>query len=157
MLKRFEDLIPWIDIPSKINVYLQNPTDGAGGRVLSKNELEFRAILANPIPQLPEVTRLAWLCGILGIMRDVEFRHVDEIAAIPLTLAAAEYVELAEFSPTTMQMALQEWLNSHVNATEPARATPTMRPSAAELLDWWEHFRGSIRDRDAWRSATGQL
>ena len=155
MLKRFRDLIPWIEIPSKINVHLQNPIAGAGGRVVSDNELEFSAVLANPIPQLPEVTRLAWLCGILGIIRDGELRPVDGVAAIPLTLAVAEYVELAEFNVTTTQIALQEWVNSPMSGDSPMSANSPI--SATELMDWWEHHRGTIADRDAWRSTTASL
>lgn len=100
-------------------------TGGHGIAVPNERTLTFEAVLANPVPQLPEVLRLAWL---LAQVRSASSNHCLNIALIPAVLAAGNEVELCEDSPEMLQLALQSW---HVPATL----------SPDQLLHWWLAYR----------------
>jgi hypothetical protein len=56
---------------------------------------------------------------------------VARLAMLPVTLAAAEYVELAKLSPETVGRAFDAWRIS----------VPTGADGAAAALHWWQTYQ----------------
>lgn len=122
LLSRVQQTYPWIELPSQITITLIDPQRGGGGRVLGSNHIEFEAVLFNPMPQLPEVVRLAWLWGCC----DATTRDGLSASLIPVVLEAAQHVELASFDEVTTKLAIENWLDQ-------SNLTP------ARLIRWYEH------------------
>lgn len=120
LLGRLGTLLPWLDIPNEVTVHLVQPKVGGAGRVISRGELEFEAVLANAWPMLPEVVRLGWLVACSAF----EANEQESLALIPPTIEAAEHVELARLDPTTVECAVKQWGSFETESTA--------------LLDWWE-------------------
>lgn len=140
LLGRLRTILPWLEFPHEVTVWLINPKVGGAGRILSPSEIEFEAVLANPWPMLPEVVRMAWLIACSSISDD----HRAAIGIIPAVVAAAEYVELARLDGTTIECALQHW---HLEAN------PAKDVSSAALMNWWEGNRSKVTDAAGWREA----
>lgn len=121
MLSRIQQTYPWLQLPSQIRITLIHPQRGGGGRVLDKDHVQFEAVLFNPLPQLPEVVRLAWLWSCC----DTTIRERQSAALIPAVLEAAQHVELTSFDEVTTKLALENWL-------EPLNLT------AQTLVSWYE-------------------
>lgn len=145
--KRF----PWLAIPQTITVHLQIPQRGGWGQVRSTGEVEFEAVLANPIPNLPEVLRLGWLCLLCSPYAMVENKTPSlPLAFVPPLLMAGQFVELCEYNETTVAFALKHWLQ------QPTSDAPAL-PDSARLLDWWTTQESSARSAESWQSAVERL
>jgi hypothetical protein len=140
-------------IPPRCDVVLVYPVlGGAGEAHLAYNLVRIEAVLANPIAQLPEVVRLAWLIGQLQLDLPVYSEHVHldrlpqvaRLAMLPVTLAAAEYVELAKLSPQTVSRAIDAW----------RLTTPPGVDGAAAALHWWQTY---LETRPPWPVALAAL
>ncbi len=128
-------------IPENAQVILVQPVLGGAGSPHSwYNSLRIEAVLANPVAELPEVLRLAWLIGQLQLelprYRDdiglADSDRVGALALIPLILAAGEYVEWCHSDAPTIEKALAAWLPEVDHAT-------TLEP----LLSWWDVYQES--------------
>ena len=133
MLTHVQKSCSWLALPAQVNVRLVAAKDG-GGTIVSANSIEFQAVLFNPLPQLPEVVRLAWLWSCLSVDQEPS----QQLAVIPPILDAAEHVELARSDATTVQQAVVHWLGL---AEFPA----------SQLLDWWRHQRPHINSLDQFK------
>jgi hypothetical protein len=135
-------------------VALVHPVLGGGGTAcLPYRTACFEAVSADPVAELPEVLRLAWLLGQLhmGMARYAEaVRHnppatVAALALVPAALAGAELPELACCDAATIGLAVQEWLRP---AAEEAEAW------TAVVVEWWDVY-GTMRP--AWATALQAL
>ncbi|HEY4312733.1 MAG TPA: hypothetical protein VGN12_25005 [Pirellulales bacterium] len=130
------------------------PISGGGGDAYAGHgKVAIEAVLANPHPDLPEVARLGWLIARLGCelpgfgsaVSKSRLPWIVSVAMISPALAAAEYVELAQLNPSTLQRALQVW---HV--VEPSQVDDT----AAMLDRWWRTYQ---EERVPWGVALAAL
>ena len=139
LLGHLRGTLPWLKAKPEVSVHLVTPRTG-GGRIVALTEIEFEAVLANPFPMLPEVVRLGWLIGSLGL-QDVDFNStsIPQAALIPAAILAAEYVELATLDQPTVECALLNWGAFDV--------------SAKQLYGWWESVRDEVHTLDGWRAA----
>lgn len=126
-------------IPENAQVILVQPVLGGSGAPHAwYNSLRIEAMLANPVAELPEVLRLAWLIGQLQLelprYRDdiglADSDRVGALALIPLTLAAGEYVEWCQVDTATIEKALVAWLPEVDHAA-------TLEP----VLSWWDVYQ----------------
>ncbi len=134
-------------------VLLVHPALGGGGEAhLVANSVRIEAVLANPIVELPEAVRLAWLIAQLqtnlpaysdSIHAD-RLPHVARYALRPAALAAAEYVDLARFSPESLRLAVDAW----------GLSVPAGSDAATLIFDWWQTYQAT---RPPWRVALTAL
>ena len=125
---------------------------GAGDTHLSYNQARLEAVLANPIAELPEVVRLGWLISQLQLDLPIYSEHVHQdrlphiarFAMLPVTLAAAEYVELAKLSPETVGRAIEVW----------RLVVPPDVDGPATVLQWWQTY---LETRAPWPVALAAL
>jgi hypothetical protein len=123
----------------------------------SLNAVTFEAVLTNPVEQLPEVVRLAWLLAQLNVDLPMYADHVSaelrdvvgQWALVPAVLAAAEYVELASLSAERVGMALVAWRLVDPTATDELVAGPS-----DTLINWWKTYQDC---RTPWAVALGAL
>lgn len=139
MLRYAQKLLPWTEVPERVDVRLVDPKNGGGGCVVN-GAIEFEAVLANRIPQLPEVVRLAWLV----LCQATKASDVHAIALIPPTLAAAEYVELARCDEVTLDLAIAEWLATSTSLT------------GSKLSNWWT-AASEASDEATWMKSCSSL
>lgn len=146
ILKTFGNLTEAELLIEQADVVLVQPVRGGGGSAqLAYNSVRLEAVLANPIPELPEIARLAWLLAQLNLdlplyrellsLTDVS-RPPDQICALavlPPILAAATDVELLSFEPSALRLAIHRW----------AGVTSEVNVVADSLLAWWDTYRGS--------------
>ena len=122
------------------SVVMVAPIVGGHGRAhLLGNRVTFEAMLVNPHPQLPETLRLGWLLAQLNQDLPVFSETIPaarrplviSLAALPLVLAAAKPVELAQLDAETLRSAFQCW---HL---------PTGLPTDvdARLKAWWDTYQ----------------
>jgi hypothetical protein len=117
---------------------------GCGVAHLPYNSVRIEAVLANPVAEIPEVVRLAWLIAQLNIdlprfserINHDQLLPVAALAMIPPVLLAAEYVELCEYDTATIQLALDHW---NMNSC-------TTDNTAQILMDWWATYADSRPD-----------
>ena len=121
LLTHIRSHFPWLEIPDQVVVQLVSPHNGGAGKILSHEKIQFEAVLFNPLPQLPEVVRLSWLCSCLGLGG-----HRESVAVIPLVIQAAQHVELATADESTIQCALNNWFDERISFI-----------SASTLSAWW--------------------
>jgi hypothetical protein len=140
-------------IPPRCDVALVYPVLGGGGEShLAYNLVRIEAVLANPIAELPEVVRLAWLIAQVQLDLPIYGEHVHQgrlpqvarLAMLPVTLAAAEYVELAKLSPETVSRAINAW----------RLTTPPGVDGATAALHWWQTY---LETRPPWPVALAAL
>ncbi len=142
--------LSWLTLPSAVTVALVHPVRGGGGLIVSDTTICFEAVLANPLPQLPEVVRLGWFLAqlaarpVLGKVRvscpDRDYiENLLAAALIPPVLSAGEHVELSSVDTVMIQTALRAW---HLTSQS------TVAPSAKRLEQWWRQD-GSIATQDA--------
>jgi hypothetical protein len=129
------------------DVILVQPVLGGGGEAqLSYNSVRIEAVLADPLPELPELVRLAWLVAQLNLdlpmyqelLTDMPPGRwtplqVSRMSMLPTVLAAAEQVELARLDPATMRQALRTWCGCQDN----------LEAVATNIFAWWETYRGA--------------
>src|SRR5215471_11664976 len=99
-------------------VLLVHPALGGGGKAhLAYNSVRIEAVLANPVSELPEVVRLAWLISQLQLdlpkysesIHADRLPHIARFAMLPATLLAAQTVELSRYTPEAVQLAISTW------------------------------------------------
>ncbi len=123
-------------VPDFAEVVLVAPYVGGHGRAhAAHNRVTFEAVLVNPLADLPEVVRLAWL--VCQLNRDLpKFTDVASgsgaarafaLAVLPAVLAGAEAVELARGDAATLERALDAW---RLRADAPADV-------GERLWQWW--------------------
>ncbi|MBX3427266.1 MAG: hypothetical protein KF688_16425 [Pirellulales bacterium] len=140
-------------IPASAEGVLTAPyTGGFGLAHASTNRFLLEAVLVNPLPELPEAVRIAWLVCHLNaeLPRYAEAtstlpaaERIVPLAALPAALAAAEYVELAACNEATVAAALEAW---RVPGASPALA--------ATLWRWWSLY---LDGATSWPAATAAL
>ena len=122
------------------DVLVVHPALGGGGVAhLPYNSVRIEAVLANPVPQIPEAVRLGWLLAQLNCDRPAFCENiladrlplVAQLALLPIALAAGEYVELTRCDAATMELALQTW---HFD-TKPDRRL------AEAVVEWWGTYQ----------------
>jgi len=148
----------------RADVVLVYPVLGGGGSAFARyNTVTIEAVLADPVPRLPEVVRLAWLVSQLGCDRPdfqeglipsikekrmVTFDRLESLASaalVPAVLEAAAEVELATCDLPTLELAFQSWDN---------RVMEKAQVSAGLLFDWWTTYR---RSGSKWQVAVSAL
>lgn len=110
-----------------------HPLQGGGGWCFpSQAAIAFEATLVNPVPAIPEPLRFAWLVlqAALGSqMLDLPSEiRLKQLALLPATLAAGEFVEWTLCDERHVTLAAQHWLG-----LSPASAAEL----APNLLAWW--------------------
>ena len=121
---------------------------GGGAAHLPYNLLHIEVQTSDPVVQLPEVVRLAWLLSTLNLdlprysegVQGSRLATVAGLAMIPITLTAAAEVQLAPCDTEALGVALPAWLAPVHEADS----------SLDILTQWWETYRAL---RPSW--ATG--
>jgi hypothetical protein len=153
LLKQIGVLTDECLLPERCEVILIEPVlGGYGAPFLSYNQIHLEAVLANSVAELPEVVRLAWLIAQLQLDLPVYSEHVHpdrlphiaRFAMLPVTLAAAEYVELARLSPETVARAIEAW----------RLTVPPDVDGPATVLHWWQTY---LETRPPWPVAMAAL
>jgi hypothetical protein len=120
-------------------VVLVDPVQGGGGAAyLPYNLLHIEAVAKDPVPELPEIVRLAWLVSVLNLdlpryselVSPKSVPLVAALAMIPVTLSAAEALALVRKDEMNMKRALSLWLPTAEKAEE----------WSALLLQWWQAY-----------------
>jgi hypothetical protein len=123
-------------------VLVQPAIGGHGVAHLGNNRVTFEAVLTNPVPELPEVVRLAWLLAQLQIdlprygerIARERLPGVAMHALLPPTLAAAREIEIIASRDDLLLVALGAWhVGDNANRTSRARA----------LADWWAAYEAN--------------
>jgi hypothetical protein len=153
MLERIGELTDESLIVSSCEALLVHPAlGGAGEAHLAYNSLRIEAVLANPVAELPEAVRLAWLIAQLHLDLPIHSEsihadrlpHVARYAMLPPALMAAESVELARFEPETIAQAIAAW---HL-------AVPSGVDAAILIAQWWQTYQET---RPPWNVALAAL
>lgn len=133
-------------------ILVQPVTGGAGHAYPTLNRFSIEAVLTNPLLELPEVVRAAWLVG--QLQSDLP-KYVEEIspgraepvvalASLVATLAAAEVLELSRCDEATIQLAIEHW----------QIAIPAVDDVTSVLIPWWETY---LQTRPQWAIALRAL
>ena len=129
-------------LAERADVVLVYPVVGGHGLAhLPVNAVTFEAVLANPLDELPEVVRLAWLLAQLNLDLPMFAEHlpadrrgrVARLAMVPPVLAAAEHVELGRCTAEAIERALVAWRLVDADAGAAAAGADT-------LLNWWTTY-----------------
>jgi hypothetical protein len=140
-------------IPERCDVLLLHPALGGGGKAhLAYNSVRLEGVLANPVAQLPEVVRLAWLVAQLNLdlpahseaIHADRLPHIARFAMLVPALIAAESVELVRFAPDEVSRAIAAWRLS----------VPDGVDGAALVRDWWQTY---VDARPPWSVALAAL
>jgi hypothetical protein len=137
-------------------VGIQPILGGYGKAHLDQNLVRIEAILTNPMSELPEVVRLAWLVSQLnldlpGFNEHLGFgvaRRLAPLAMLPPALAAAEVLELAKCDEATASLAIEQWQIAVPGSVD---LESELAPS---LMDWWETY---LQTRPEWSTALRAL
>ena len=137
----------------RADVMLVDPASGGDARAYpTYNVVVLEAVLANPHPELPEVVRLGWALSQLNLdlprftenlpsdRRDV----IAGLAMVPVTLAAAEFVELGKCDEATVHRALDAWNFAFASAAD----------MTTGLMTWWRTY---VESRPSWSVALAAL
>jgi hypothetical protein len=159
---------PILVVPAA-DVVLVQPLEGGGGRPhLLYNSVRIEAVLANPVAELPEVARLAWLISQLNAdlpmhQGDLQRSRLNEVAALamlPVALAAAEEVELARNDKRGLILAIESWYLP-LQAASPADgsdAEASRMKGPLEIADtlasWWRTY---LDGKPPWNVALAAL
>ncbi|MCA9214263.1 MAG: hypothetical protein KDB27_14425 [Planctomycetales bacterium] len=125
---------------SSIQIELVHPLVGGDAYVCNETSIVMEAVLANPFPKIPEVGRLAWCIAQIMVRRAIETEGVCsdvsvELLALAPCLAAAQHVELLEFSSATVGQAAAVWRVDHKSES-----------FAEQLHKWWQSVsRDNVR------------
>jgi hypothetical protein len=110
------------------------------------------AVPSDPVAELSEVLRLAWLVSMLNLdlprysetIPPSRLTQVANLAMIPIILTAAEAIPLAACDEPTLRSAVQTWLP----------VTDQAERLTATVSQWWEVYRTM---RPAWADALQAL
>jgi hypothetical protein len=153
MLNRIANLTDEMLIVPECDVLLVLPAIGGYGEAhLPYNSVRIEAVLANPIHELPEVVRLAWLIAQLQLdlpahsenIHADRLPHVARYAMLPPALLAAESVELLRFTPELIGQTISAW----------QLTVPPGLDTAAVVSEWWQTY---IETRPPWNIALAAL
>lgn len=145
MLRRLAELTqPDILVDRAAVVLVQPMLGGYGETYLPYNAVHLEAVLANPVAELPEIVRLAWLLAQLHLdlprfserLTAARLPRIAGLALVPAILQAAQHVELVRLNEPLVERALQLWQKAGSDAAE-----------VHTLYDWWttyEHSRPSF-------------
>ncbi len=133
-------------------VLLQPILGGAGVAHIDLNLVRIEAVLTNPMVELPEVVRLAWLLSQLQLDLPI---HSDTIGAnllarlaplamLPPILAAAEVMELSKCDESVAELAIEQW---HIPIPRDKDIHTEIVPV---MMDWWETY---LQTRPGWQTA----
>ncbi len=133
-------------------ILVQPVLGGYGMAQKGPNRVYVEALLANAIPELPEVVRLAWLLAQLqSEMPSVRERigehrrhEIANLAMLPPVLAAGQVVELTKIDEANIALAIEQW----------QIPVPVHLDSAPKLLSWWETY---LQTKPAWSIALTAL
>ena len=135
-------------VPNAKVIVVHPATGGGGAAHLMYNSARIEALPVDPVPQLPELLRLAWLLAQLNIDLPVfsERIHaqrrplVAALAMLPVTLAAAEGMDLLRCDRPTIDVALSAW-----------RVSGPPDVDLGEVLTaWWQSY---VESPPAWHVA----
>lgn len=130
-----------------IAVQMVPPLVGGHGIVVpGAGAITFEAVLANPIPELPETVRLACLLAQASYPAPTPWLAA---ALLPAVLSAGSDVELCGDDLQTVAAALDAW---HVQSPRSLAAEQPL--SAEQLASWWQRFRESSL---SWEQAIQEL
>jgi hypothetical protein len=136
----------WIREDAPVVVELTSPGTLSEATIVRPDKVQFVAYLANPLEQLPEVVRLAWMLTCAQVPAAWSEPLVPA-ALIPLLLEAGEYVELNALDTPTVSLALRNWLPND-----------RPQPSAEHLFDWWLSLpERALREAPIWLRETSRL
>ena len=140
-------------LAERADVVLVHPILGGGGTAhLLYNQVTVEAVLANPHADLPEVIRLAWMLAQLNMeipkisesVSGICLPRVTALSMVPVTLAAAEQVELTLLNKAAVGRAIDVWLP----------AEPDSAAAAETIWQWWEVYQNA---RPQWPVALAAL
>lgn len=137
-------------------VGVQPVIGGYGKAHIEQNLVRVEVLLTNPLAELPEVVRLAWLISQLQLdlprFNDLlgigVARRLAPLAMLPPVLAAAEVLEIGRCDEETASLAIEQW--QIAIPEEPADDSNL----AASLMDWWETY---LQTRPTWELALRAL
>jgi hypothetical protein len=121
-----------------------HPALGGGGTAyLPYNVACIEAVAVDPITDLPEIVRLAWLVSMLNLDLPIYSEHIHAdrqylvagMAMIPIALTAAEGVGLARCAELTVSKAVEAWMPPWLVRERPAPEW------AALLIQWHATYR----------------
>lgn len=127
-------------VVDRAEIVLVHPSFGGGGAAhLMNNSIRVEAVLANVVPELPEVLRVGWLLAQLNHdlpmfgerVHGERLRLLTQLATLPPILVAGDIVELASLSQDALTAAITTW---RIDAGEPAEVSAT-------LLNWWGTYQ----------------
>lgn len=135
---------------------VQPVVGGAGVAHLNANLVRIEAVLTNPMAELPEVVRLAWLVSQVHLdlprfsemMGAADLSKVAPLAMLPPVLAASQVLEQSRCTSEMSAMAIQHW---HIPVPVGADVHDHVAPV---LMDWWETY---LQTRPAWHIAMQAL
>ncbi|MEI7458732.1 MAG: hypothetical protein WCK15_04950 [Pirellula sp.] len=133
-------------------VLLQPVLGGAGTAHIDQNMIRIEAVLTNPMVELPEVVRLAWLLSQLNLdlPMHADFAGASKIgrlaplAMLPAILAAAEVMELSKCDESMAELAIEHW---HIPVPRDKEIHTEVVPL---MMDWWETY---LQTRPDWNMA----
>ena len=137
-------------------VVLQPILAGAGVAHIDQNLVRIEAVLTNPMVELPEVVRLAWLLSQLQLDLPIHsetigmnlLTRLGPLAMLPPILAAAEVMELSKCDESIAELAIEQW---RIPVPKEKEVHVEIVPV---LMDWWETY---LQTRPAWHTALQAL
>ena len=142
---------------SKARVVLLQPIlGGAGFAHIEQNLVRIEAVLTNPMVELPEVVRLAWLLSQLQLDLPIHSETIGAnllarlapLAMLPPVLAAAEVMELSKCDESVAELAIEQW---HIPVPQDKELHTEIVPI---MMDWWETY---LQTRPGWQTALQAL
>jgi len=130
-------------LAERADLVLVYPVLGGHGLAhLPVNAVTFEAVLANPVDELPEVVRLAWLLAQLNLdlpkfadqLPANRRERVGQLAMVPPVLSAAEHVELGRFTADAIRHAIVAWRIVGGDASDVPAVADT-------LMTWWSTYQ----------------
>jgi len=139
-------------VPEARVVLLQPILGGAGYAHIDQNLVRLEAVLTNPLVELPEVVRLAWLLSQLHLDLPVHsesiganlLARIAPLAMLPPILAAAEVMELGRCDEAVVELAIEHW---HIPVPKDRDVHSKIVPV---MMDWWETY---LQTRPNWQTA----
>ena len=137
-------------------VLLQPILGGAGVAHIEHNQVRIEAVLTNPLVELPEVVRLAWLLSQLQLDLPIHSETIGAnliarlapLAMLPPILAAAEVMELSKCDEAVAELAIEHW---HIPVPKGRDVHADIVPI---MMDWWETY---LQTRPGWQTALQAL